>query len=404
MDEVTGGTAASRDPGRGRAPDLRRAAAARRSSSTRRRSARRCTRGASRSRPATSPSCARRPRRERLLGVLLVPVSLVIIAVGLGVLWLSVRAERRASQLQERLHRQRLARAEDAAVADPHVRRAAGDRASTRARRWRASTRGIITRESERLSHLIDNVLDFARLERGKASYNFAEGRPRRGGRARAGRVPPPPGEGEAALAHRDRGRPAARAHGRGRDDAGAAEPGRQRRQVRGRRRRGVGQAAARAGRGGAVDRATAARASRPTSSGASSSASTAPRTRARATCAAAASGWRWSSTSPRRTAAASRWRARRGSGATFTRVRAGRADHRRRRPKSGWRRDRADDLAAASRGRRRILIIEDEPDLVRGLRDALEFEGFEVCLVGHWARGRAPAARARRPTWCCST
>jgi two-component system phosphate regulon sensor histidine kinase PhoR len=36
---------------------------------------------------------------------------------------------------------------------------------------------GIITRESDRLSHLIDNVLDFARLERGKASYRFAEGR-----------------------------------------------------------------------------------------------------------------------------------------------------------------------------------------------------------------------------------
>ena len=35
----------------------------------------------------------------------------------------------------------------------------------------------IITREAERLSHLIDNVLDFARLERGKASYQFAEGR-----------------------------------------------------------------------------------------------------------------------------------------------------------------------------------------------------------------------------------
>jgi two-component system phosphate regulon sensor histidine kinase PhoR len=34
----------------------------------------------------------------------------------------------------------------------------------------------IITRESERLSHLIDNVLDFARLERGKASYLFTEG------------------------------------------------------------------------------------------------------------------------------------------------------------------------------------------------------------------------------------
>ena len=32
---------------------------------------------------------------------------------------------------------------------------------------------------------------------------------------------------------------------------------------------------------------------------------------------------------------------------------------------------------------RRRILIIEDEPDLVRGLRDALEFEGFEVFSSG---------------------
>src|SRR5688572_10675766 len=38
--------------------------------------------------------------RERLLGVLLVPVSLVIISVGLGVLWLSVRAERRSSQMR----------------------------------------------------------------------------------------------------------------------------------------------------------------------------------------------------------------------------------------------------------------------------------------------------------------
>ena len=32
---------------------------------------------------------------------------------------------------------------------------------------------------------------------------------------------------------------------------------------------------------------------------------------------------------------------------------------------------------------RRRILVIEDEPDLVRGLRDALEFEGFEILAAG---------------------
>jgi DNA-binding response OmpR family regulator len=32
---------------------------------------------------------------------------------------------------------------------------------------------------------------------------------------------------------------------------------------------------------------------------------------------------------------------------------------------------------------RRRILVIEDEPDIARGLRDALEFEQFEVVTTG---------------------
>jgi DNA-binding response OmpR family regulator len=32
---------------------------------------------------------------------------------------------------------------------------------------------------------------------------------------------------------------------------------------------------------------------------------------------------------------------------------------------------------------RRRILVIEDEPDIVRGLKDALEFEGFAVESAG---------------------
>jgi DNA-binding response OmpR family regulator len=32
---------------------------------------------------------------------------------------------------------------------------------------------------------------------------------------------------------------------------------------------------------------------------------------------------------------------------------------------------------------RRRILVIEDEPDLARGLRDALEFEQFDVTTAG---------------------
>src|SRR5208283_4034730 len=35
----------------------------------------------------------------------------------------------------------------------------------------------IITRESERLGRLIDNVLDFSRMERGRAAYDFRMGR-----------------------------------------------------------------------------------------------------------------------------------------------------------------------------------------------------------------------------------
>jgi DNA-binding response OmpR family regulator len=46
---------------------------------------------------------------------------------------------------------------------------------------------------------------------------------------------------------------------------------------------------------------------------------------------------------------------------------------------------------------RRRILVIEDEPDLVRGLRDALEFEGFEILTSGLGREG-VKLARERAP------
>jgi DNA-binding response OmpR family regulator len=46
-------------------------------------------------------------------------------------------------------------------------------------------------------------------------------------------------------------------------------------------------------------------------------------------------------------------------------------------------------EAAAAAEGtKKRILVIEDEPDIVRGLRDALEFEGFEVQAKGTGAEG----------------
>ena len=44
--------------------------------------------------------------------------------------------------------------------------------------------------------------------------------------------------------------------------------------------------------------------------------------------------------------------------------------------------------VAPVAPARRRILIIEDEPDIARGLRDALEFEQFEVTTTGQGRDG----------------
>ena len=38
--------------------------------------------------------------------------------------------------------------------------------------------------------------------------------------------------------------------------------------------------------------------------------------------------------------------------------------------------------------GMKKILIVEDEPDIVRGLSDALEFEGLDVTSTGSGAEG----------------
>ena len=52
---------------------------------------------------------------------------------------------------------------------------------------------------------------------------------------------------------------------------------------------------------------------------------------------------------------------------------------------------------SASPAARRRVLIVEDEPDLVRGLRDALEFEGFEIVSSG-LGRDGVRLAKERAP------
>jgi DNA-binding response OmpR family regulator len=52
--------------------------------------------------------------------------------------------------------------------------------------------------------------------------------------------------------------------------------------------------------------------------------------------------------------------------------------------------------MVSAGDEKRTILIIEDEPDLVRGLADALEFEGFSVASASTAAEGIEAAKEAR--------
>ena len=46
---------------------------------------------------------------------------------------------------------------------------------------------------------------------------------------------------------------------------------------------------------------------------------------------------------------------------------------------------------------KRKLLVIEDEPDIVRGLKDALEFEGFDVLATGEGREG-VRLAREKSP------
>ena len=111
---------------------------------------------------------------QKVINPLFVLVSTVIIAVGLGIVMLSVVSERRASRLKSDF----IANVSHELKTPLSLIRMFGEMVATGRHKGEETAReygSIITRESERLSHLIDNVLDFARLERGKASYDFVE-------------------------------------------------------------------------------------------------------------------------------------------------------------------------------------------------------------------------------------
>ena len=114
---------------------------------------------------------------ERTKGVrrVLIFLAMIIIVVGLVLVWLAILTERRASRMKSDF----IANVSHELKTPLSLIRMFGEMVATGRHKGAEAAReygGIITRESERLTHLIDNVLDFSRLERGKASYNFAEG------------------------------------------------------------------------------------------------------------------------------------------------------------------------------------------------------------------------------------
>jgi two-component system phosphate regulon sensor histidine kinase PhoR len=123
--------------------------------------------------PTASGELADKARRRRLLEMSLLALSCVVVVAGVVALLLATAQERRLAAL----------RAEFVANVSHELKtplalvRMFGELLMTgrvASEEKRRDYLSIIVRESERLTALIENVLDFARVERGKAAYEFA--------------------------------------------------------------------------------------------------------------------------------------------------------------------------------------------------------------------------------------
>jgi hypothetical protein len=169
---------------------------------------------------------------RQFLDLALIGTALVVIVAGIGVLLLAARRERLANELKSEFI-SNVSHELKTPLSIIHMFGEMLHTGRTKSPEQARDYAGVITRESTRLARLIDNVLDFSRIERGADFYEFRRRRPGRRGRARHRHLPPPTGAGRDAARAGGRAGPAAPAHRRKRDDAGAAEPGRQRDQVR---------------------------------------------------------------------------------------------------------------------------------------------------------------------------
>ncbi|HSO35650.1 MAG TPA: HAMP domain-containing sensor histidine kinase [Labilithrix sp.] len=125
--------------------------------------------------PLASEELAARVQNRRLLEITMVSLSCIVIVVGAIAIVLVAEKERRISALKSEFvanvsHELKT----PLALVRMFAEMLQSGRVSTDAKKQEYLD--IIVRESERLSALIENVLDFARLERGRGSYEFAEG------------------------------------------------------------------------------------------------------------------------------------------------------------------------------------------------------------------------------------
>ncbi|MEO6419045.1 MAG: HAMP domain-containing sensor histidine kinase, partial [Polyangiaceae bacterium] len=125
--------------------------------------------------PQASEELASRVQNRRLLEITMVSLSAIVIVIGAIAIILVSEKERRISALKSEF----VANVSHELKTPLALVRMFGEmlqsgRVASEAKRQEYLD--IIVNESERLSSLIENVLDFAKVERGRESYDFAEG------------------------------------------------------------------------------------------------------------------------------------------------------------------------------------------------------------------------------------
>jgi len=125
--------------------------------------------------PSASDELTARVQSRRMLELVMVVLSCAVIVLGVAVILLAAERERRISSLKSEFvanvsHELKT----PLALVRMFAEMLQSGRVANEEKRQQYLD--IIVGESERLSALIENVLDFARVERGRQAYEFAEG------------------------------------------------------------------------------------------------------------------------------------------------------------------------------------------------------------------------------------